>query len=156
MDQRTVEGRADVLVFSTAALEKPMEVTGRVRVRLYASSEAPDTDFTAKLCDVYPDGRSMLLCDGIIRARHRLSMKSETFLAPRKVVAFEIDLWSTSVIFNRGHRIRVDISSSNAPRFEPNPNTDRGGKPRKATQAVFCDARYPSALVLQLVGGAHE
>jgi len=150
MDQRPVEGRADVLVFSTPALEQPVEVTGQVRVRLYASSDAPDTDFAAKLCDVYPDGRSMLICDGIVRARYREPGKSEAFLVPGKVVAFDLDLWSTSLIFNRGHRLRLTVSSSNAPRFEPNPNAGPGGKPRKATQAVFCDRRYPSALWLPL------
>jgi hypothetical protein len=122
-DQRSVEVRGDVLVFSTPPLAAPIQVTGRVRVRIYAASSARDTDFTAKLCDVYPDGRSMLLLDGIVRARHALSLSEPAGIIPGQRYAYDIDLGSTSIVFNRGHHIRVAISSSNAPRFEPNPNT---------------------------------
>ncbi len=123
LDQRPLEQRSDVLVFTTPALDEPVEATGRIRVRLWASSSCTDTDFTAKLTDVYPDGRSLLVLDGIVRARYRESLREPVLMTPGAVYAFDIDLWSTSLIFNKGHRIRVAISSSNAPRFRPNPNT---------------------------------
>jgi uncharacterized protein len=155
MDQRQVENRSDVLVFTTDPLKEPVEVTGRVTVRLYASSSAVDTDFTAKLSDVYPDGRSMLLTDGIIRARHRKSFEREEFLKPGAVYEFEIDLWSTAIVFNKGHRIRLAVSSSNYPRFDANPNTGRksggGEEPIVAINKVFFDASRPSALLLPIV-----
>ncbi|MGQ9733087.1 MAG: CocE/NonD family hydrolase [Candidatus Zipacnadales bacterium] len=157
-DQREVENRADVLVFSTAPLETPVEVTGRVRVRLFASSTAPDTDFTAKLTDVYSDGRSMLVADGILRARFRKGFTREIPLQPGQIYRFDIDLGSTSLIFNRGHRIRVAISSSNFPRYEPNPNT---GEPWRssnrmviATQRVWLGGAHPSCLLLPIVTNA--
>lgn len=154
MDQRRVENRSDVLVFTTDPLKEPVEVTGRVTVSLYASSSAVDTDFTAKLSDVYPDGRSMLLTDGIIRARHRKSFEREEFLKPGTVYEFEIDLWSTAIVFNKGHRIRLAISSSNYPRFDANPNTGRKGgseEPIVAINKVFFDELRPSALLLPVV-----
>jgi putative CocE/NonD family hydrolase len=152
MDQRPVEDRADVLLFTTPTLEQPLEVTGRVKVILWASSSAKDTDFTAKLTDVHPDGRSMLVLDGIIRARHRDSMEREDFMEPGKTYKFEIDLWSTSIIFNKGHKIRVAVSSSNSPRFDANPNT--GGQswsepnPVAAKNTIYHDAERPSHIVL--------
>ena len=155
MDQGAVEGRPDVLCFSTDSLAEPVEVTGQIEVRLYAASSAPDTDFTAKLTDVYPDGRSMLVLDGVIRARHRSSVRTEELLQPAKVCEFTIDLWSTSIILNVGHRIRLAVSSSNAPRFDPNPNT---GEPfrasdttRVASNTIYHDAAHPSALLLPVV-----
>jgi predicted acyl esterase len=123
LDQRPVEKRPDVLVFTTPVLTEPVEATGRISVKLWASSSCTDTDFTAKLTDVYPDGRSLLVLDGIVRARYRDSLRTPTLIEPGKAYLFEIDLWSTSIIFNKGHRIRVAISSSNAQRFRPNPNT---------------------------------
>jgi predicted acyl esterase len=154
MDQRELEGRADVLVFSTAPLEDPVEVTGRVRVRLYASSSAEDTMFTAKLCDVYPDGRSMLLTDGALRAACRESVSAASPLEPEQTYEFNIDLGSTSMIFNRGHRIRVDISSSNAPRFAVHPNVWGEGEPRVARQTLYRGGDHPSAVILPVVGSA--
>ncbi len=155
MDQRKLEGRADVLVFTGDVLEAPLEVTGRITVKLWIASSARDTDFTAKLCDVYPDGRSMLVTDGIRRARFRNSFRKEEFLEPGKVYPLEIDLWSTSLVFGRGHRIRVHISSSNSPRFEPNPNT---GDPHPvgdtrvvARNTVYVDRDRPSHIVLPVV-----
>ncbi len=123
MDQQNVEKRDDVLLFTTEPLSFPLAVAGRIRLKLYASSNMLDTDFTAKLTDVYPDGRSMLIADGIVRARFRKSLQNEKFLNPNRVTEFEIDLGHTAIVFNEGHRIRLAISSSNAPRFEPNPNT---------------------------------
>ena len=154
-DQRPVEGRPDVLLFTSEELKKPVEITGPVKVRLWASSTAMDTDFTAKLCDVYPDGRSMIVLDGVIRARHRNSMEKSELMKPGKIYEFGIDLWSTSLVFSPGHRIRVAISSSNSPRFEPNPNT---GKPsgmddeaKVATNTIYMNAKYPSHILLPVV-----
>ena len=155
MDQRRVEKRPDVLLFTTDELTEPVEVTGRIMAKLVISSDCPDTDFTVKLCDVYPDGRSMLVTDGILRARYRESFEKESFLEPGQVYELTVDLWSTSLVFNKGHRIRVAVSSSNSPRFEANPNT---GKPfradketRVATSTVHLSAKYPSHIVLPVV-----
>src|SRR5262249_47551577 len=123
MDQREVEGRKDVLLFTTEPLPAAVEVTGRLTAKLYVSSDCPDTDFTVKLCDVYPDGRSMLVTDGIRRASLRNGFEKREPLEAGKVYEVAVDLWSTSLVFNKGHRIRVAVSSSNAPRFEPNANT---------------------------------
>jgi predicted acyl esterase len=160
MDQRRVENRPDVLLFTTDELTQPLEVTGRITAKLFISSDCPDTDFTVKLCDVYPDGRSMLVTDGVLRARYRESFEKESFLESGKVYEVAVDLWSTSLVFNKGHRIRVAVSSSNSPRFEANPNT---GKPfradketRVATNTVHLSAGRPSHIVLPIVaaGGA--
>ncbi len=154
-DQRSVESRPDVLVYTSDPLLDSLMVVGRVTVTLWASSDGPDTDFTAKLCDVYPDGRSMLVADGIVQARHRHSIRSEEFLVPGEIVEFSIDLWSTAIVFAPGHCIRICISSSNYERFENNPNT---GEPfrqhttsRIAHQTVYHDAEHPSAIVLPVV-----
>ncbi len=157
MDQRPVEGREDVLLFTSEELAEPLEVTGHIYATLFISSDRPDTDFTVKLTDVYPDGRSMLVSDGIMRARFRDSFERETFLEPGQVCQVTVDLWSTSLIFNKGHRIRVAVSSSNSPRFDPNPNT---GKPLRAddeTQIAVNDVhlskRHPSHIVLPIYAG---
>jgi hypothetical protein len=153
-DQREVESRPDVLLFTTDVLSEPLEVSGRIRAKLYVCSDCPDTDFTVKLTDVYPDGRSMLLADGILRARFRESFEKENFLEPGEVYALSVDLWSTSIIFNRGHRIRVAVSSSNAPRFEPNPNTggswDDGQQPRIATNTLHLSNEHASHVILPI------
>jgi predicted acyl esterase len=157
MDQRKVESRKDVLVFTTGPLPAPVEVTGRVRARLFVSSDCPDTDFTVKLCDVYPDGRSMLVTDGIRRASLRNGFEKREPLEKGRVYEVEVDLWSTSLIFNKGHRIRVAVSSSNAPRFEPNANTGEAhpakGKTRVATNAVHLSAAHPSHVLLPVCAG---
>lgn len=152
MDQRRVENRPDVLLFSSPVLDKPIEVTGRINAKLFVSSDCPDTDFTVKLCDVYPDGRSMLVTDGILRARYHQSFEKESFLKPGEVYELDVDLWSTSLIFNKGHRIRIAVSSSNSPRFEANPNT---GKPfradketRVAVNTLHLSMKYPSRIIL--------
>jgi predicted acyl esterase len=152
MDQRRVENRPDVLLFATDELKEPLEVTGRIVAKLFVSSDCPDTDFTVKLCDVYPDGRSMLVTDGILRARYHNSFEKEQSLEPGQVYEVNVDLWSTSLVFNKGHRIRVAVSSSNSPRFEANPNT---GKPfradketRVARNTLHLSLKYPSRIVL--------
>lgn len=123
MDQRKIESRPDVLLFTTDVLVEPVEVTGRIFAKLYVSSDCSDTDFTVKLTDVYPDGRSMLVTDGILCARFCDSFKQPKSLQASQIYRLTVDLWSTSLVFNKGHRIRVAVSSSNSPRFEPNPNT---------------------------------
>ena len=157
-DQRAVESRPDVLVFSSAALAEPVEVTGRVRLQLWAASDAPDTDFFARLCDVYPDGRSFNLCEGQLRARFRESFERERLLQPGRPYRFEIDLGSTSVVFNRGHRIRLQITSSSAPGYDPNPNTGEpfraGARQRVARNTVLLEAAHPTSLWLPVVSGS--
>lgn len=154
MDQRTVESRDDVLVFTTTPLEAPIEVTGRITARLRISSDCPDTDFTVKLCDVYPDGSSMLVTDGIRRASLRNGFEKAEPLEPGKAYDVEVDLWSTSLVFNRGHRLRVSVSSSNAPRFEPNANTGdahpKPGKRRIANNTLHLAAESPSCVLLPI------
>jgi hypothetical protein len=155
IDQKVVEQRDDVLVYSTAPLQADVEITGPVRMILYAVSTARDTDFTAKLVDVHPDGKAFNLCDGIIRARCRAGMDKPAWLEPGKVERYEIDLWVTSNLFRRGHRIRVQVSSSNFPRFDRNPNS---GEPfgsatelMAATQTILHDAEHPSQLILPVI-----
>ena len=154
-DQRDVERRADVLVYTSAVLDAAVEVTGPVTVTLYAASTAPDTDFTAKLVDVGPCGRAINLSDGIIRARYRNSTARAEAISPGKVYEYRIDLWATSNVFLPGHRIRLEISSSNFPRFDRNPNTGmpaRGEEDlRPATQTILHDAQHPSHITLPIV-----
>ena len=151
-DQRPVEYRNDVLVYTSAPLEQELEVTGPVVAKVYARTDGPDTDFTAKLVDVHPDGYAVNLCDGIIRGRYRESTSEQKLLTPGQVYEFTIDLWPTSNLFRKGHRIRVDIASANFPRFDRNLNT--GGKfgdepeGRVANQEVLHDAAHPSHIVL--------
>jgi putative CocE/NonD family hydrolase len=154
-DQRPSEGREDVLVFSTPAFEQDFEVTGPVSLELYASSSAVDTDFTAKLVDVWPNGFAQNLTEGILRARYRDSQEKPEFMNPGEVYKLSIDLWATSNVFRKGHRLRLDISSSNFPRFNRNLNTgedpNRGTRMVKATQSIYHDSEHPSALILPVV-----
>lgn len=124
-DQRETEQRPDVLVYTTPVLEQDVEVTGPIMVQLWASSSAPDTDFVARLVDVYPDGYAQNLTDGIIRARYRdFSNGAEpSLIEPDKAYKYTIDLWATSNLFLKGHRMRLDVTSSNFPRWDRNPNT---------------------------------
>lgn len=154
-DQRPIEARPDVLVYSTPPLEQAVEVTGPIVVKLWAVTTAPDTDWTAKLVDVHPDGYARNLTDGILRARYRESQASPKLLAPGEVYEYTIDLWATSNCFLPGHRIRLEISSSNFPRFDRNPNTGRPiateTEPRPALQTVLHDADHPSHVILPIV-----
>ena len=154
-DQRRVESRADVLVYSTAPLDHDLEVTGPVRLDFFASSSAVDTDFTAKLLDVAPDGTAINLTEGILRAKYRDSQLSATPLTPNQVYALSVDLWATSNVFRAGHRIRLELSSSNFPRFDRNLNTGESAansaKWVPATNTILHDAAHPSALVLPVV-----
>lgn len=154
-DQRFVEAREDVLVYSTPPLDQPVEVTGPVKLILHASSSAPDTDWTAKLVDVAPCGEARSLTDGILRARYRHSMREGTLITPGEVVQYEVDLWATSNTFLAGHRIRLEVSSSNFPRFDRNPNTGelpgRSMEMVSALQSVFHTSEYPTRLVLPVI-----
>lgn len=155
-DQRPVESRSDVLLFDSGPLKVPVELTGRLWVNLYVSSDCVDTDFTAKLTDVYPDGKSVLLCDGILRARYRDGLTDPKAMANGVVYFLPIDLTSTAVVFNKGHHIRVAISSSNYPRFSVNPNNGAqfldGDSYLVAHNTIHMDAAHPSHIVLPLTG----
>lgn len=151
-DQSGVEIRDDVILFTSPILDRPYEATGRIRARLFVSSDCPDTDFTVKLTDVYPDGRSMLITDGILRMRNRNGSDHWEFMQPGTVYEVEVDLWSTSYVWDVGHRIRVSVSSSNYPRFLNNPNTVDGTGMNTSSQVahntVYMNSSYPSCLIL--------
>lgn len=153
-DQGVIEDRQDVLVYSTPPLSKPLEVTGPVKVILWASTDAADTDFTAKLVDVMPDGTPFNLADGIVRAKYRNGFKPNP-IEPGEIVQYEIDLWATSNVFLAGHRIRIEISSSNFPRFDRNPNTGgttlTSSEMQIARQQVYHNAMYPSHVILPVI-----
>jgi putative CocE/NonD family hydrolase len=156
-DQREIEARPDVLVYTTAPLETDLEVTGTVRLVLHAASSARDTDWTAKLVDVHPDGRALGVCDGILRARYRDGLDRERLLEPGRPETFTVTIGSTSMVFRAGHRIRLEVASSNFPRFDRNAGT--GGVNAHAAAAdlltarqhVFGDAARPSHLDLPIV-----
>ncbi|PYV92362.1 MAG: X-Pro dipeptidyl-peptidase [Acidobacteria bacterium] len=149
-DQRPIESRC--LTFTTEPLSEDLEVTGPVQARLYVSSSALDTDFVVRLCDVYPDGRSMLICDGIQRARYREADYEPSLFEPGSVYPISIDLWATSNLFRAGHRIRVVVNSSCFPRYDINPGT--GESAAKTTRKVKAENRvslsrdYPSHIIL--------
>lgn len=153
--QTDIEKRADVLVFTSDVLENDMDVIGQVKALIYAATSAKDTDFTAKLCDVYPDGRSINICDGLIRGRFMNGQDEEILLEPGKVYPFGIDLWSTAWTFKKGHRIRVQISSSNFPRFDRNTNTGghltASAEMKIAQQTVYHNEAYPSHIILPVI-----
>ncbi len=156
LDQQQVELRDDVLVYTTPPFEQDFEVTGPVSLELYVSSSAIDTDFMGKLVDVWPDGRAYNLCDGVLRARFRESYEKPALMQPGKVYKLTIDLWSTSNVFLKGHRLRLEVASSNFPRFARNPNTGgnevgSGAAPVVAANVVYHDADHPSALILPVV-----
>ncbi|MDP6778652.1 MAG: CocE/NonD family hydrolase, partial [Candidatus Latescibacteria bacterium] len=154
-DQRITLYRPDVLTYYSDPLDAPLEVTGMLRMVLYASSSAVDTDFTAKLMDVAPDGDARLLSDGVVRARYRNRMDRPELLTPGEPVRYEIDLWHTSNEFQPGHRIALAISSSNFPRLGRNLNTGgdnaRDAEFVRADQTVYHDTHRPSHLILPVV-----
>jgi putative CocE/NonD family hydrolase len=155
LDQRDVEARGDVLVYTTPAFAADMEVTGPVGLELYVSSSAVDTDFTGKLVDVWPNGFAQNLTDGILRARYRDSLERAELMKPGQVYRVVVEVGLTSNVFLAGHRLRIEVSSSNFPRFDRNPNT--GADPEgpservKATNAVLHDGAHPSAVILPVV-----
>jgi putative CocE/NonD family hydrolase len=156
-DQRLVEKREDVLCYTTEPLQRRVEVTGPVELVLYVSSSARDTDFTGKLIDVYPDGRAELLTDGILRARYRESFSHPVLMEPGKIYKLQVDLAATSNVFLSGHRIRLEITSSNFPRFDRNTNT--GGIIAteskldlvQAVNRIHHNSMHPSHLLLPII-----
>ncbi len=151
-DQRPLLERPDVLVFQTDVLQQPVTVVGKVTATLFVASDAPDTDFTVRLADVYPDGRAMLVTDGIAKVRYRNSLQDPEFLEPGQIVPIEVEVGTTAIVFDRGHRIMALVSSSNSRRFIPSRNNDDdiwGDQPAQiATNALYLDRIYPSHLVL--------
>jgi putative CocE/NonD family hydrolase len=156
-DQRPVEMRGDVLCYTSAPLESDLEVTGPVKLVLCAASDAPDTDWTGKLVDVRPSGYAQSLCDGIARARYREGRDRPRLLEGGAVCEYEIDLWVTSHVFRKGHCLRLEVSSSNFPRFDRNPNTGHpfglDAELRPARQIVYHSRAYPSHLLLPVIPG---
>ena len=154
-DQHAVEARDDVLIYSTGALTQDMEVTGPVSLTIYVKSSAVDTDFTAKLVDVWPNGFAQNLTEGILRARYRNSQEKPELTKPGEIYPLTIDLWSTSNVFKQGHKLRLEVSSSNFPRFDRNFNTGEASQSSShmatATNAILHDAEHPSALLLPVV-----
>lgn len=151
-DQSEIEKRPDVLVFSTEPLREPVEITGQVKAVLHVASTAQDTDISVRMTDVYPDGRSYLMAEGMLRLRYMKSFRKPERLEPGKMYEVTIDCWSTSIVFNRGHRIRIAITSSNYPRFDINPGTGEvwtdGCRYVVQENRVFCNAKYPSHVIL--------
>lgn len=154
-DQRPIEDRQDVLVFTTQPLEEDLEVTGKIKVFLNVASDRPDTDIAVRLCDVYPDGRSILITDGITRTGMVKIQQKETSsdeLAPQE---YEVDLWSTSIVFAKGHSIRISVTSSNYPKFEKNMNLGflgtNSGVSRLAHNSLFVGGNKLSRVVLPLI-----
>jgi uncharacterized protein len=156
-NQATLEEREDVLVYTSARLTTRLAVAGPVSVTLFAASSAPDTDFTAKLIDVEPDGYCANIAEGIIRARYRNGEPHEELLEPGEVTEFGIDLWDVAHTFRTGHRIRLEISSSNFPRFDRNlnsavsPGLAGSGELQVADQQVWHDANHASHLTLPVL-----
>jgi putative CocE/NonD family hydrolase len=156
-----LSARRDVLVFETGPLSEDTEITGPLEVKLWVSSDAPDTDFTAKLIDVYPanedypNGYALNISDGIFRMRYRNSWSAPEMMQPGEVYPISITLYPTANLFAKGHRIRLDISSSNFPRFDVNPNTGeplgRNTRLQIAHNTIYHHANYPSHVILPVV-----
>lgn len=155
IDRRTMEQRPDVLVYTSAPLTADLEVTGPLALTLWIASSARDTDFTGTLVDVFPDGTARALADGILRARYRAGKTAPALLTPGEPTEITIDLGATSNLFRTGHRIRLEVSSSNFPRFDRNPNTGgvfgQDGTVLRATQTILHDQSHPSRLLLPVV-----
>ncbi|MQG37389.1 MAG: CocE/NonD family hydrolase [SAR202 cluster bacterium] len=154
-DRSHIQRRPDVLTFTTDVLTEDMEITGPISATIWASSDAKDTDFTATLTDLEPDGKAIALCEGIVRARFRNGTENPEMMVPGEIYQFEIDMWNTSNNFNKGHRIRIEISSSNFPRYNRNLNS---GNPiasdsniNIANQTVYHGSKYPSYVNLPVI-----
>jgi putative CocE/NonD family hydrolase len=152
-DHRSVEG--GMLTYTTDVLQKDLTVIGPVKAVLHSLTSAPDTDWVVRLCDVWPDGRSMNVCDGILRARYRDSFERPELVRPEQVYRFEVDMWATAQVFKAGHKIRVHVTSSDFPRYDRNLNT--GGalgeeaRGQAAVNTVFHDAIRPSHILLPMM-----
>jgi putative CocE/NonD family hydrolase len=159
-DQRQIEARHDILVYSTEPLKEGVEISGPVEITLYVSSDVKDTDFTVKLVDVYPDGRAYNLCDTIQRVRYREGYEKEVFMEKGKVYKVPVSSMNTSNYFAPGHRIRIEVSSSNFPRYARNLNT--GGNNFDETEAVVAHNKvhhsdvYSSQIRVSMVNGSNR
>ena len=157
MDQRAVQQRPDVLVYSTDELPSDTEVTGPIELNLFFSTNVTDTDFFATLSDVYPDGRAILITEGALRTRYRESNRETKLLTPNQAYEVRIPLWETSNVFKKGHRIRIHITSSNFPRFNRNLNSGKAmaeeteADIKVANQTILHDSKHPSSLVLPVI-----
>ena len=155
MDQRPLSGRDDILRFSTGPLDEPVQITGKVHVKLHVSSDVPDTTFMAKLIDVYPDGYQALILDSAVMARYRDGMETPKPMEEGQIYEVTIDLWSTALVFDKGHRIAVHVASSNAPRYEVHPNTfepvNSYDDSNIAHNTVHLSSEYPSRVILPVV-----
>lgn len=152
VDVRKAQARPDVLVYTTPVLQEELEVVGPLRMILYASSSAVDTDFVVRLSDVFPDGRAIQLQSGTLRARYRDLQHGPELLEPGRIYRFEIDMWATANAFKAGHRLRIDISSADFPHFDRNSN--RGGEPGEpvpARQLIYRDSEHPSHVILPVL-----
>ncbi|MCI0390514.1 MAG: CocE/NonD family hydrolase [Acidobacteria bacterium] len=154
-DQRVIESRKDILVYTSAPLDQPLAIAGPVKMKLFASTDGPDTDWVVKLIDVHPNGFSMNIAEGILRARYRKGADKVELLKPNEVYEFEIDLVGTANVFLAGHRIRVDVTSSHFPQFDRNPNTGEAfgvsSNVRVAKQTIYHTTARPSHIVLPVV-----
>ncbi len=154
-DRQAIEARADVLTFTSAPLDEPLEITGPLKATLHIESDAPDTDVTVALVDVFPDGRVNLIQDGIQRASMRDGNTGRQLLEPNTVYAVDVDMWSVSYEVPAGHRLRIEVSSSDFPRYDRNPNTDapfgRSATTQKARQTIHHDDARPSHVVLSVM-----
>ncbi len=155
VDQASILGRRDVLLYSSEPLPRDLEVTGPVKTVLYAATSARDTDWVVKLCDVSPNGRTYNVCDGILRARYRASWEAPTLIMPDAVERYEVDLWATSWVFLAGHRLRLLVTSSDFPRYDRNPNTGALGVEATTTapaqQRIFHDGERASHVLLPVI-----
>ena len=154
-EQKKIEHRNDILIYNTESLENDIEVTGPIEMLLYASTDCKDTDFTCKLIDVFPDGKSINIAQGIQRARYRDSWENPELLDSGKIYKFNIDMWSSSNYFFKNHKIRIEISSSNFPQFDRNPNTGNefgiDTELKIANQNVFHNKSYDSHIILPII-----
>ena len=154
-NQFEIEKREDILIYTTTPLKKDIEISGPVQMILYAASNCLDTDFTCKLVDVYPDGFCLNIAQGIIRARYRNSWETPELLKPEEIYKFTIDMWSTSNYFYKNHQIRIEISSSNFPQYDRNPNTGNtfglDNELKVATQKIYHNKAHPSHIILPFI-----
>jgi putative CocE/NonD family hydrolase len=154
-DQRPLAGRKDILVYTGEPLAAPLAIAGPVRMRLFAATDGPDTDWVVKLIDVHPNGFAMNVCEGILRARYRKGTDKPELLTAGEVYEFEVDLVGTANVFLPGHRIRIDITSSHFPQFDRNPNTGEpfgtSAKVRVAQQTIFHTGQRASHILLPVV-----
>ena len=154
-DQTATEMRSDVLVYTTEPLTEAVEVTGPIVLHLFAATDRTDTDFTGKIVDVSPNGYATILHEGIIRGRYNKTFKQQNLLIQNQIYEFYVDLWSTSNLFQKGHRIRIEVSNSNFPKYDANPNTGhkfgQDAEMLVASQKIYHDKDHPSHVLLPIV-----